>query len=287
MAKSTDRMTQPQTWIAPSFGWTVEPDVFLVNVPASDPDVVEFISTGVLDVTPAVLQKKLALITLQLLNQEGSLRLQLGTAVWKPAKLRRSPVRAGLGVYAHCHGVFVLPSGTELCVVVGWASALCPNTWITPKLKAEADELFLAHQAEVRKFEEVKDLAEQQHKNSLELLRKNEKYKDVANWFYMEPSWGLRPVLTAETLLHLLPHAAKFRRPKNGDPDRTARVAIAAITASGWSPSRDGVYSGLIPFAGAGIAEGRVSWLPHNGPVSYPGGSMGRAEGTAQLASKA
>jgi len=270
MAKSTDKMSQPQTWIDPSFVWTVEPDVFLVNVPVSDPDVIEFISTGVLDVTPALAQKKPARVILRLLNEAGSLRLRLGTAVWKPAKLKRPSVRAGVGIYAHCHGVFVLPGGSELCVAVGWTSVFSPNAWIAPELKAEADALFLAHQAEVNKFEEARDLAEQENKNSLELLRKNPNYRDVANWFYREPSWGPRPVLTAESLLHLLPHAAKFRRPKNGDPDRTARAATVAVTASGWSPSRDGVYSGLIPTTAGIKSEGIVSWLPHTGLPSYP-----------------
>jgi hypothetical protein len=40
-----------QSWIPPSFAWTTATDVFCIEVTISDPDVVEFISTGVQEVT--------------------------------------------------------------------------------------------------------------------------------------------------------------------------------------------------------------------------------------------
>jgi hypothetical protein len=270
MVRDTNRLKQMQSWITPSFAWMIEPDIFLVEASVSDPDIVEFISTGVLDVTPTHAQMRLALATVRLCNVEGSLRRHLGTAVWKPAKLRPPTVSLGTRVHAHCHGVFVLPGGTKLCVAVCWNRALSPAAWIAPALKDEADKLFLAYQAEVTQFEESEDFADQNHKYFLDRLRENENYRDVPDWSFRAPRHWSRPILTVERLLHLLPCAAKFRLPANADTDRTARAAIAAITESGWPTSRDGFYAGLIPKAAGAKSEGLVSWSPHTGLPSYP-----------------
>jgi hypothetical protein len=79
-----------------------------------------------------------------------------------------------------------------------------------------------------------------------------------------------RPVLTAERLLPSLPRAAKFPQPTSGDLERLARAAIAAIAASGWPPSRDGNYAGILPGAAGRRSQGLVSWVPHTGLPSYP-----------------
>lgn len=260
MAKSTDKTPQPQTWIVPSFAWTVEPEVFLVNVPASDPDVVEFISTGVLDVTPPFF----------LLHHEGSLRRQLGAAARDRSEQVPTPVSTGVRVYAHCHGVFVLPGSAQLCVAVSWNNVLSPVGWISYELKDEADALFFAHQAKVEEFEEAEARAEQKHEEFLETLRENEKHRDLASKLYGQSSRCLPPILTIEGLLRLLPRAVNFLLPPTADNDQIDLAAIAAITASGWSPSRDGVYSGLIPTTAGMKAEGLVSWVPHTGLPSYP-----------------
>jgi hypothetical protein len=53
-----------QSWIPPSFAWTTAPDVFCIDVPLGDPDIVEFISTGTREVTVCG-TKKIALLAQQ------------------------------------------------------------------------------------------------------------------------------------------------------------------------------------------------------------------------------
>jgi hypothetical protein len=55
-----------------------------------------------------------------------------------------------------------------------------------------------------------------------------------------------------------------------GRPEKLARAAIAAIAASGWPPSRDGSYAGILPGAAGRRTQGLVSWVPHTGLPSYP-----------------
>lgn len=145
MAKSTDKISLPQTWIAPSFVWTVEPDVFLVEVSVSDQDIVEFISTGVLDVTPKYEEMSAARGAAKAANDPGTLRYVLGIAVWDPALKRQPAVSPGSPLYAYCHGVFRLPGGSELCTAVGWSEPCAPEAWIATELRREVDTLFLAN----------------------------------------------------------------------------------------------------------------------------------------------
>ena len=75
--------TQPrrlQSWILPSFAWTTIPDVFGVQVPISDPDVVEFVATGSRLVDLHRTRAK-AIVMAGLLGADG-LRGQLEAAAW-------------------------------------------------------------------------------------------------------------------------------------------------------------------------------------------------------------
>lgn len=51
MSGPSSRPLRLQSWIPPSFAWTTAPDAVGIDVPLSDPDVVEFISTGEREVT--------------------------------------------------------------------------------------------------------------------------------------------------------------------------------------------------------------------------------------------
>lgn len=270
MSVPSGRPLRLQSWIPTSFAWTTAPDLFSIDVPVSDPDIVEFISTGVREVTVSG-TKKIAMLVAAVIGKE-TLRGQLEEAVWASAKLKPngSRIKAGTRVVAHCHGVFLLPNGKNLCVVVGRMKPLAPDAWISPSLKAGADALDLENQAKVAEFDEhIK-----RKKQASEALK--ERYQSDQNF----GAWGdamvaieelhQRPTVTVEPLLQSLPRAAKFPQPTSGDPEKLARTAIAAIAASGWPPSRDGNYAGILPGATGLRTQGLVSWVPHTGLPSYP-----------------
>jgi hypothetical protein len=265
----SSRPLRLQSWIPPSFAWTTL-DVFCIDVPLRDHDVVEFISTGVREI-PIYSTRKTAPVLALLIGGE-SLQGQLELAVWAPAMLKpkATRIKAGTKVVAHCHGVFLLPDGKTLCVVVGRTEPLALDGWISAALKADADALLLEHQSKVAEFNE----GIKQKKLANDALR--ERYQSEPNF----GAWGdasvameemyQRPVVTAAPLLELLPRAATFPQSTLGDAEKLARAATAAIAASGWPPSRDGNYAGIVPGAARRRARALVSWVPHTGLPSYP-----------------
>ena len=270
MSGPSSRPLRLQSWIPPSFAWTTAPDVFCIDVPLGDMDIVEFMSTGVCEIDFLGTKKTARLMALLL--DEKSLRRQLREAVWAPAKLKPtgSRIKAGTKVVAHCHGVFLLPDGKNLCVAVERSKPLVPDAWISAGLKADADALLLEHQSKVAEFDEAID---RKKKDNEDFYARNSDLKKglgLAEALLAVESHFQRPVLTAERLLPSLPRAAKFPQPTSGDLERLARAAIAAIAASGWPPSRDGNYAGILPGAAGRRSQGLVSWVPHTGLPSYP-----------------
>jgi len=266
----SSRPLRLQSWIPPSFAWTTAPDVFCIDVPLSDPDVVEFISTGEREVTVSG-TKKIAMLVAAAIGKE-TLRGQLEEAVWASAKLKPtgSCIKAGTKVVAHCHGVFLLPDGKTLCVLVGRSKPVAPDAWISPSLKDGADALLLEHQAKIADFEEGIRRKKQANEELKERYRSDENFGAWGDAMVAIEELHHRPTVTVEPLLTSLPRAAKFSQPTSGDTERLARAAMAAIAASGWPPSRDGNYASILPGAAGRRAQGLVSWVPHTGLPSYP-----------------
>lgn len=91
MSGPSSRHLRLQSWISPSFAWTTAPDVFLIDVPISDPDIVAFISTGVREIY--VHGTKVTALTLARMIGRETLRGHMEEAVWAPAKLKPTYVR--------------------------------------------------------------------------------------------------------------------------------------------------------------------------------------------------
>ena len=262
-----------QSWIPPRFAWTTA-DCFCIEVKISDPDVVEFISTGERELTCGF--KKAAQVAAKLIGK-NTLHGQFEEAVWVASLLRPTGPRlkAGTKVYAYCHGVFLLPDEKRLCVVAGRAKPHSNNVWISTALKADADNLLRDHQSKMAEFDA--EIERKKHKDKElydRLAEKNpnidvEKLKSAVDVsLAMTPDQ--RPVLTAVGLLHLLPRAVTFQIRRSGNPEKIAKSAIAAIAASSFPPSRDGAYAGILPNPVGRGAQGIVSWTPHDGLPSYP-----------------
>lgn len=154
MSRASSSSQRIQNWIPPNFAWVTAPDVFCIKVSLRDPEIVEFISTGIHKVTVHC-SKVNARMLASILDQD-SLRRHLEEAVWLAAKLKpiSSRIKSGATIVAHCHGVFLLPDEKTLSVLVGRTKPVAPNTWIAAPLKAEADALLAEHQAKVAEFDE-------------------------------------------------------------------------------------------------------------------------------------
>lgn len=259
-----------QSWIPPSFAWTTAPDVFSIDLPLSDPDIVEFISTGVFEFS--VSGNKKAARLLALIIGKETLRCQMEEAVWERAKLKPtgSRIKTGDKVTAHCHAVFLLPDGKNLCVIVGRSKPVAPDAWISPSLKAGAGALLLENQAKVAEFEEGIRRKKQESAALKQRYQSDQNFGAWGDAMVSVEELHQRPTVTIEPLLKSIARAAKFPKQASADPKKLARAASAAIAASGWPPSRDGSYSGILPGATGRRAQGIISWVPHKGLPSYP-----------------
>lgn len=259
--------TALQSWIAPQFGWSLVPDIFVVDVPLSDPDAVEFISTGVCEVS--VIGDKEVLPLLLILG-ENLLQPALVCAVWDRQKLRPSGrrLRNGTKVVAYCWGAFLRPTDERLLLLVGRFKPADPNPWLDPDLKAAADAAFQQHSASVAAFEEEK--RRQQERDDAFVSRHPEMASAMAKAASLRWPPPPPPVVTAECLRAELPVAVTFAVSRGRVPGHLDTLAIKAIAASNAAPSRDGSYMGVVPSDSRPGTRGLVTWTPHNGLPAYP-----------------
>lgn len=261
-----------QSWIPSSFVWTAA-DVFCIEVSIRDRNLVEFISRGVQEIT--VSTKEAAQVLKRI--DETSLLGQLQEAVSPPAKLRSKPehTNVDVSVSIFCHGVFFLPGEKHVCVVAGRANPSSQDTWMSTALKSEADTLLRDHLTKSAEFDAEIERKKEKDKEFFGRLAEMKSDIDIEKLkSAVEVSLAMtpeqRPILTAVGLLHLLPRAVTFEVPRTGDPDKIAKAAVAAISASSFPPSRDGTYVGIFPSTVGRRAQGIISWMPHDGLPSYP-----------------
>ncbi len=258
-----------QSWIRPQFGWAVVPDIFVVDVPVDDPDVVEFISTGCREVP--ILSSKKALQTVIALIDGERLSGQLQAAVWDNLKLRPkiSRLQAGMKVTAYCWGAFLHPGKERLRIVVGRSKPADPNGWISSGLKRVAYAALAQHHTMVAEFE--KEMVRiRQHDDEFYKRPGMAGGRAMAEHRQAIKGQNERPILTAECLHSELPQGVLFDAPRTNDPRKLDDVAIGAVAVSGSAPSRDGAYTGIVPSKVRPGTMGLVTWTPHTGLPSYP-----------------
>jgi len=243
------------------------PDIFVVDIPLSDPDAVEFISTGVHEVT-VIYTKKVLPVLLRL--GIGSLQHALMGAVWDRQKLRPSGrrLRNWTQVVAYCWGAFLRPADERLLLIVGRSKLADLSPWLDSDLKRAADTALQQHRDKVAAFdEEMRRLREKDD----EFYSRPEMaaLRGMAD-YYHGPEAAERPILSAECLRADLPVGVTFAVSSGRKPVNLDSPAIKAIAASGVAPSREGSYSGIVPNGLLSRMRGLVTWIPHNGLPSYP-----------------
>lgn len=260
MADTFRKPSSLQSWIPITVSWTTLPNIFFIEVALNDPDLVQFISTKIYEIE--ITGTKQSMLMFSKIVGSQTLRGQLKASVWSSGKLKplgARPQRDSV-IVAHCHGVFLLPGETTLWVAVGRFEPANSTGWISAELKEKADALILEHRSKVADFDE-----------KIHQKRKDvEEFGPLATGLVAAEAHFQRPVVTAKELLPLLPRATKFGHRAASSAGALVREATSAITASGWVPSRDGGYAGVIVNAPGRRKQATVTWTPHTGLPSYP-----------------
>ncbi len=263
MSKTTSP-TARRSWIPHHIAWSSAQDLFAVEVSGKDPDVVEFISTGSLDVSiwPT---KKSAQAMSALIHGPDSLLGQLTTAAWDPRRLK--PLATGTprekSVKVHFHGAYSLDGSDSLLIFARRNPPEQSHMWISQALKTEADSLYATHLAKMADFED------RVRREKLERERLYEKSPELKRFEGLGPQ-EQPPSVQARLLLHVLPKAATFRASSTLRPETLDRRSITAIEGSGWLPSRDGTYLGIGPVLVGTKPSCVLTWEPYSGPPAYP-----------------
>lgn len=255
-----------QSWIPPSFAWTTVADVFSVKVPVGDPDVVEFVATGTRFVD--LHRRKASAHAAAAIHGPASFAGQLEEAAWTVLRHTEDWKNRFAMAKVHCHGVFCLPGGRELLVLVSVNAAAAPEVWLPQSVRDDANLLLKEHQAKVVEFD---DQIRRKRQSNEEIFSDRPDYarsKDIADTLIGMES--MRPVVTADRLLPHLPKAATFPASASPRASTVERAATTAIVESGWPIARDNSYVGLLPVQLGRQRIGLVSWVPHSGLPSYP-----------------
>lgn len=254
-----------KSWIPPEVIIDHEPNLFCVEVPLNDSDLVEFIATGSLDCSH-LLQPEFR----EVFNGKafpvvsGSLHELVWRVAWDRLSLQNftTAEEADPNFYAHFHGAFVISNHTAVCVLVGWQPSPSTNRWIPGELKVVAAELLSEQQEKIAQFDKERYL----HKEQWDTLRAAQ--PNLPDW--VMPSSEPPPVLTAEPLISLLPIAETIHV---ADPSNFVTIehsAVSKINQSNWPAPRDGCYSCILFSSNESEHKALVSWVPHTGLPSYP-----------------
>jgi hypothetical protein len=265
------KVSRIESWITPDFAWVSFPDAFVIIVSTNDPDIVEFISRGSLKVSLSGSKRSVAVIS-ALLGKE-TLRGQLQEAIWDSKKLKPADWKERLNTdfNAHLVSAFLLPDAKSLAILVSRSEAANAGDWLSVECKAKANDLLRDHEIMLAEYNEAMALKERQNE---EFYSRSDMqpYRDIGSWLMAVEDGNKRPTVTPRELLPLLRKGVIFdvRSRGNETQEKSSIAAIAAIAASGLSPSRDGSYSGIVPTPRGRGARGIVTWDPHLGIPSYP-----------------
>lgn len=267
---TTNQATHLKSWVPSSFAWTTAFDIFTLEVPVSDPDIVKFISTGEFNFE-VFGTKQTSPVYAELLGRE-SLRGQIAQAVWLPAKLKPKVrhIKSGTSVVAHCHGVFLLPDNKNVCLLVGRRKPTNTDGWISKAVKAKADKLLQDYQTKFKGFETNINLKRQENEAFHAKHTDLKSYHGYSKAILAAEELNQRPILTAIDLLDLFPRATTFNQKSPSNPENSARLGISAVNFSGLLPSRDGAYEGILLTTNDRSMKAIVTWVPHFGLPSYP-----------------
>ncbi|MEZ7523553.1 type II toxin-antitoxin system HicA family toxin [Burkholderia vietnamiensis] len=261
---------QLNSWIPSTFSWADQDDFFAISIPSDDPDLVEFLANGRVEIV-ALHGKRVAKVS-AVLMPERSLHWQLTLALWDKRKLRpfEERIRDGLKVIAHCHGVFSLPDEHTLCVVISRQEPVGRQTWLSSDVKVRAKHLLDEHTRRIADIDEKIEAEKKRHENLLKYMEGrhgDDKTKaiDNAGRFRIAQIENEKPLLRADKLLSHFPKAVTFPIRDTYTSQGIERIAAKAISVSPWEPPRDGAYSGLLVNSAA-----IVTWTPHEGVPSYP-----------------
>ena len=250
-----------QSWVPPEFVWSESDDVFLVEVSASDCDLVEFMAEGKLEVLVWPNQKRNRLVSL--ISDDDHLVAKLRVGLYQ--QFRRNGFTNGdekvVPTTVYFHTACALPDTDEVAVIAGIHAPQTRQFRFNRFLSEELAELYQKHKDQVAEF----DRKEAEERKRDEALRAR-----FPNQNFFPSQREQRPKVSAAHLLPHFPKAVRFPLGRKRNSDGVIKEALKQAGSSGWSAPRDGQYSGIICPNENQQRQCLISWEPHDGLPAYP-----------------
>ncbi|SOB75605.1 hypothetical protein SAMN04488490_1223 [Marinobacter sp. LV10R510-11A] len=249
------------SWIPPENTWLETDQVFLVEIPASDPDLVELIAEEELEIEYSLDQRINKVVALLDNNRPLKAKLSVGLCNRSQSGRVENDEEIRISAIVYLHAAYVLPDEGMVIVVAGVQKP--KGSWLQPcrSLQKEAMDVYSKHKEELAEFE--REEAEQKQRDEA-LKSKFPRYSDFPTQAQLSPR------VSAENLLPSFPKAVFPPLGRMTSPDRISKEALKQAANSGWLPPREGHYSGLRCLNENLQKFCLMSWVPYDGLPAYP-----------------
>lgn len=273
MTLSAGTVMKLKSWIPLQIGWQEFPHSQVVTVPAQDHGLIEFLVKGSCVVHTGG-SRELALLLASMIGLEsltGQLQRYVATAVTPLVTARRKSLPKELTV--HCWGAWRLPGDNSLALLISLDEPVAAPFPLGIELARHLQDLLDQHERLVTDWKAEKAARDALHRDQCDA---NPEYKEAlekARIFSSAEDESRRPKVALGATASLFPCATlldgSLPRGLLRGTSALQRKATQAIAASGFLPSRDGQYSGIVAGNNA-TRRGIVTWSPHVGLPSYP-----------------
>jgi predicted RNA binding protein YcfA (HicA-like mRNA interferase family) len=262
-----------KSWIPPQITWQEFPHSYIVEVHAQAHDLVEFLLKGYLEVCTG--GKRIVAATSLCLSGSDTLRGQLTSYVLKAATPQIPARRKSLPKILRIHfmGAWRLPGERKLALLVGLDEPAVNSFPLKPEFKAALEVVYSDFQQRVLGWEAEKEANLAEKEANLKAICDTS--PEVAEILKRTHPIGIaedepaKPRVELGALVADLPCATFIEGKLARSPKVLQRTAVRSVASSGFLPSRDGHYSGII----VGQKRDRcalVTWQPNLGFPSYP-----------------
>ena len=264
LTKRPSTSSRPQSWIPSEIHWTKTSGLVGLRV-SIDFDLLEFIANGSREIV--LLPEDVCSNLEDLELYAGCLNRQLLIAANAQTLLRPSieysdeEIRT---VMLHLHGVFVLPCLGKCLVLIGREPLHSSGGWLSERLKDKAVEICAEYNA--TRVAHEKDQTERLAELPPQLRDDVERLSGYGGDFGVPP----RPEVSRSWMMSLCPKAVAIASRREDWSRQLENLALSAIAQSGWPPSRDGQYEGILPLMTGRDKCAIVVWEPYWGLPAYP-----------------
>jgi hypothetical protein len=258
-----------RSWITPEISLVDESNLFIVEVPSSDPDLLEFVANGEMQITRMSRKKGIAIAAL--LQSSCPLFFLLTKATWIKGKLKpESNIDdKSKEITAYFHGAFYLPDTSHVALIIGKSHSATTECYQS-NISLKAKEEWKAYKELCAERENEKARKKRSQDEWFDKLTPEQqtKYGGVMD-YGASMSHDAEPTASFTHVLPLL-QSAMISHSKSIKEKEIQSAILRSLQASCLQPPRDGEYEGQILLGSSLKYAVLLTWQPRGLLPAYP-----------------